>query len=163
MSRSIVVADAGPIHYLVLIDCADTLEKLFDHILAPFAVREELLHPSAPKKVKDWLVGTRPWFEFSSVERPQEIRGLHRGEAEALQLALQCKAAAVLLDDLDGRTAARRLGLTVIGTVAILERAAEKNLLDLSPTLSKLQKTNFFAPPELFEAALQRNRARRKA
>jgi hypothetical protein len=40
---SIVVADAGPLHYLVLIDCGETLGTLFDHVLIPFAVRDELL------------------------------------------------------------------------------------------------------------------------
>jgi hypothetical protein len=43
-------------------------------------------------KVKDWIVRHRPWFEISAVEKPQKIRGLHRGETEGLQLALQCKA-----------------------------------------------------------------------
>ena len=53
---SIVVADAGPLHYLVLIDCGETLGRLFDHVLVPFAVRDELLHPRAPQKVKDWML-----------------------------------------------------------------------------------------------------------
>ena len=44
---SIVVADAGPLHYLVLIDCGEILGNLFDHVLVPFAVRDELLHPRA--------------------------------------------------------------------------------------------------------------------
>lgn len=161
MSRSVVVADAGPVHYLVLIDCAEVLEQLFDHVLVPFAVRDELLHTNAPQKVKEWIVKAPSWFEISAVNDPRTITGIHRGEAEALQLALQTKADAVLVDDMDARTAARRLGLSVIGSVAILERAAEKGLIDLQSTITRLRKTNFFAPPELFEAALRRERERR--
>src|SRR5438105_3242727 len=131
MSVNIVVADAGPLHYLVLIDCAETLASLFDHVLVPFAVRDELIDPRAPKKVRDWILKPRQWLEITSLAKVQPIRGLHKGETEALQLALERKAAAVLMDDMDGRTAARRLSLLPIFTLAILERAAEKGLLDL--------------------------------
>src|SRR5438309_4334610 len=114
MSANIVVADAGPLHYLVLIDCAEILAGLFDRVLVPFAVRDELTHHGAPKKVRDWILKPPPWLEITAVARAQPVRGLHKGEIEALQLALERKAAAVLMDDMDGRAAARRLGLVSI-------------------------------------------------
>ena len=61
---SIVVADAGPLHYLILVDCADPLETLFDRVLVPFAVRDELLHGSAPDKVKVWISHPKVWLQF---------------------------------------------------------------------------------------------------
>src|SRR5436309_16034352 len=106
MSANIVVADAGPLHYLVLIDCAEILPSLFDHILVPFAVRDELIHPGAPKKVRDWILQPHSWLEIKAVAQVQIVRGLHQGETEALQLAIDHKAAAILMDDLDGRAAA---------------------------------------------------------
>lgn len=66
------------------------------------------------------------------------------------------------MDDLDGRKAARRLGIGVIGTVAVLERAAEKDLVDLPHAISDLRRTNFFVPEELFSLALQRDELRRR-
>jgi len=59
---SIVVADAGPLHYLILIDCADILASLFDRVLIPTAVREELMHADAPPKVKSWFSNPKPWL-----------------------------------------------------------------------------------------------------
>ena len=159
---SIVVADAGPLHYLILIDCADTLANLFDRVLIPTTVRDELAHSDAPRKVKDWLTASRSWLSVEAVN-PIPLAHLHRGEAEALQLALQIKAAGVLMDDLDGRAEARRLGCTVIGTVGLLERAAEKGLLELPATIARLRATNFFASEELLAAALARDRQRRKS
>ena len=47
----IIVADASPLHYLILIDCAETLPRLFDRILIPPVVRDELPQGSAPAKV----------------------------------------------------------------------------------------------------------------
>lgn len=160
--NSIVVADAGPLHYLVLIDCADLLEKLFDRVLIPAAVRDELLDRAAPEKVAAWIRTKRSWLSIESVAQPQAIRGLHKGEAEALQLALQTHAAGVLMDDLDGRAAARRLGIVVIGTVGLLERLAELELIQLPEALARLRQTSFFASPDLLEAALERDRKRRK-
>jgi len=159
---SIVVADAGPLHYLVLIDCGEILGKLFDHVLVPFAVRDELLHPRTPQKVKDWIVSPHPWLEFAPVRQSHTVRGLHKGETEALQLALERRADAVLMDDMDGRAAARRLGIPTIFTIAILELAAEKDLIELPGVIGKLQHTSFFISQEILDAALERDKRRRE-
>jgi|SRR6185503_1221983 len=162
MPANIVVADAGPLHYLVLIDCAEILASLFGHVLVPFAVRDELIHPGAPTKVKDWILQLRPWLEITPITQVQPVRGLHRGETEALQLALERNAAAILIDDMDGRAAARRLGIPTIFTVAILELAAEKGLIDLPSAIGKLRQTSFFVSKEILDAALERERQRRE-
>src|SRR5260370_650757 len=44
----LVVADTGPLNYLVLIEASEILPKLFDAIIVPEAVKAELVHPSAP-------------------------------------------------------------------------------------------------------------------
>lgn len=61
------------------------------------------------------------------------------------------------MDDLDARKAARRLGLEVAGTIAILELAAERDLIDFSQVVAKVRETNFFMPEKLIDLALQRN------
>lgn len=159
---NIVVADAGPLHYLVLIDAADILASLFDHVLIPFGVRDELIHFGAPKKVKDWILHPRPWLEIVPVGNVQSVPGLHKGETEALQLALERKITTILMDDMDGRIAARRLGLFPVFTVAILELAAEKGLIDLPSIISKLRETSFFISQGILDAAIDRDRQRRE-
>ncbi|MBE0541400.1 MAG: DUF3368 domain-containing protein [Verrucomicrobia bacterium] len=160
--KFVVVADAGPLHYLILIDAADVLVSLFDRVLIPTAVRDELIQINTPRKVRSWMATPRVWLQIESVSQPQRMPGLHRGEAEALQLAVQINGASVLMDDRDGRAEARRLGLTTIGTVGVLERAAEKELIQLPAALAKLQTTNFFVSDELLAAALARDCARKK-
>ena len=152
----IVVADAGPLHYLILIDAAFVLETLFEQVLIPTAVRDELSHQNTPAKVRAWLAENRAWLKIETMPDAVAVPGLHRGEAEALQLALQAKAAGVLMDDMDGRLAARRLGLMVIGTIGLLERAAELRLLDLPQAIARLRLTNMFVSEEVLEAALAR-------
>ena len=53
---------------------------------------------------------------------------LHRGETEAILLARELSADALLMDELDGRAVARQRGLTVIGTVGT--RGKEKRALE---------------------------------
>ena len=66
------------------------------------------------------------------------------------------------MDDTDGRAAARQLGLVAIFTVALLERAAEKGLLDLPSSIARLRQTSFFISPDILDAALERDRQRKE-
>lgn len=157
----VVVADASPLHYLVLIDCAGLLPELFVSVLIPPVVRDELPRQSTPQKFKDWITNPPPWFEIEAVSRFLPVAHLHPGEAAALQLALETKTPVVLMDDLDGRAAARQLGLAGVGTIGVLERMAETDLIDLPATVAKLQRTNFFVSPDLLTAALDRDRQRK--
>jgi predicted nucleic acid-binding protein len=45
----IVVADTSPVHYLVLIGEVEILPALFEKIVVPTAVLDELVHPGAPE------------------------------------------------------------------------------------------------------------------
>lgn len=48
----IVVSDTGPINYLVLIECVDTLPALFGQIVLPAAVESELLGPGEREAIE---------------------------------------------------------------------------------------------------------------
>lgn len=48
----IVVADTSPINYLLLIDQINLLPFLFEQIVIPEAVRDEMLVPDAPTALK---------------------------------------------------------------------------------------------------------------
>jgi predicted nucleic acid-binding protein len=60
----IVVADTGPLNYLVLIRDIDVLPQLFKTVLAPQAVFAELGHVEAPARVKAWIDTPPPWLEL---------------------------------------------------------------------------------------------------
>jgi len=48
------------------------------------------------------------------------------------------------MDNMDGRMAAHRLGIPTIYTIAVLELAAEKGLIELPAGNCELQQTSFF-------------------
>ena len=75
------------------------------------------------------------------VKRVRELEAeLDPGEAEALALAEEIRAEAVLIDEAAGRRVASRLGLPVLGTLGILLRAKQWGICgELRPLLDELQ------------------------
>ena len=54
----LVIADKSPINYLLLIGHVDIPPALFEKVMVPVAVWEELEHPKAPPKLKNWAIIT---------------------------------------------------------------------------------------------------------
>jgi predicted nucleic acid-binding protein len=52
-----------------------------------------------------------------------------RGEAAAIALARQLNSPLLILDDMAGRRLAKRLGLTITGTVGVVLAAAERGFI----------------------------------
>lgn len=159
----IVISDTSPINYLILTGDIGILEKLFGRIVVPQAVFRELQHPKTPQRVKDWIANAPSWLEVKQAEASLFVpsKRIGDGEREAIALALELKADAVLIDDRDGTQEARKQSLIAVGTVNLLERAAEKDLLNLPETLDRLSRTSFRLPPsEIVVAMLERDRKR---
>ena len=97
----IVGCDTSPVNYLVLINEIDLLPQLFTTVVLPAAVLTELPHPTTPPRVASWARDLPPWVRVVSPEGPVENVGLGRGEAEAIAIATQVAADAVLIDRLD--------------------------------------------------------------
>lgn len=47
-----VVADSGPLHYLILIEHTHLLPALYGQVTIPRAVEQELATPAAPQTVR---------------------------------------------------------------------------------------------------------------
>jgi predicted nucleic acid-binding protein len=151
----IAVSDSGPLHYLVLIDRISALPEMFERVLVPEAVWEEHRHARAPRPVYDWVGSPPDWMKIVSVETSSPLKGLGKGEWDAITLAESWSEDLVLLmDDNDGRAYAEQLGLRVIGTLGVLVRASQLHLLDLRESVERLLQTNFRAHPRLIRSLL---------
>jgi predicted nucleic acid-binding protein len=159
----IVVSDTSPINYLVLIGAIEVLPRLFDKIYVPPQVLDELRRSNAPEVVRHWANAPPDWLQVSTPASTLEtsIR-LDPGEAQAIALALELKIEAILIDERKGYRVAKERGLTPVGTLTVLEFAAEQKLLDLAQALSTLRSTTFHITDEYIRAALVRDAARRK-
>jgi predicted nucleic acid-binding protein len=156
-----IVSDTSPINYLVLIAEIDVLPHLFQEILIPPAVWQELQHPKTPKPVYDWAADLPAWAKIAAPLLVDNSMGLDPGETEAIALAQERKIPALLIDDRGGRLAAEQRAIVPIGTVNILEMADIVGLLDFEQAIVKLQATNFRIDKRTVEIARAQCRLRR--
>jgi len=159
----LVIADTSPLHYLVLIDYPEILPVLFGRVLIPPAVTEELQRPRTPAPVRAWIVSSPAWLEVHAPRQPLIIPRLPlgAGEREAISLAQDLHADLLLMDDLDGREETEHHGFAVMGTLRVLELAAERELIDFPTAITKLQATSFHLPVSLVRQMLARDAVRR--
>jgi predicted nucleic acid-binding protein len=157
---SVVVSDTSPLHYLILCSVDAVLPRLFERVIIPPTVFVELQHPNTPARVQEWMKSLPAWI---AVQKPTSLDpslNVDAGELEAICLAREINAAAILIDDRAGRSAAVQYGLPVIGTLGLLELAATRGWIDLPQVLERLQQTNTRLDPKLVAAALERHKAR---
>lgn len=156
---SVVVSDTSPLHYLILCSVDSVLPRLFERVIIPPTVFDEIQHSNTPALVREWGRSMPAWV---SVQKPSSLDfslNIDVGELEAICLAREIHAAAVLIDDRAGRNAAMQCGVHVIGTLGLLELAAQRGWIDLPQVLERLQQTNARLDPRLIAAALERHTA----
>jgi predicted nucleic acid-binding protein len=152
----IVVADTSPINYLILIDQIAVLAAIYDRVFIPHAVHDELLAHAAPPLVRSWAKNPPQWLELASPSTlsTQLQKPLDPGETEAISLAVQMHAEWLLIDEIDGREEAARIGLRTIGALGILLESHRRGLLELPSNLARLRSAGFYASDHLIRQIL---------
>lgn len=160
----VIVSDATPLNYLIVIEAVDILPRLYNRVLIPPAVLGELSQPKTPAPVRAWLAQPPPWLEIVAPASRADptLAYLDAGETDAITLALERGVELLLMDERDGTAAARQRGLTVTGTIGALDRAASLGLVDLPVAFARLRQTTFRAPLRLMDLLLEQDAARRK-
>jgi predicted nucleic acid-binding protein len=153
----IVVADTSPINYLILIEEIDILTKMYGRVVIPRAVRQELLRPSAPEMVRNWITQLPTWLEVHTpVNAPDaSLSTLDPGERDAIMLAGELRADQLIVDDRQGRHEAEKRGIPVMGTLGVLREAAALGLLNLRIAAKRLEATSFYIAPEVLTRLLK--------
>jgi predicted nucleic acid-binding protein len=130
----IVIADASPLRYIVLIQEAHLLPVLYGTIVLPPGVLSELTQESSPEPVRLWMEDLPEWVTVKQprLPLPEFPSVLDLGEREAIALAEELAADVLLADDGAARNEAARRNIPVQGTLGILDLAAEHDLADFS-------------------------------
>ena len=98
----IVVADSGPLHYLILLDYTELLRHFYSRVVVPDAVASELSAAGAPPTVRDWILQPPSWVSVVPValEAVETITDdLDLGERAAIALAATLGADLLLIDE----------------------------------------------------------------
>jgi predicted nucleic acid-binding protein len=159
----IIVSDTSPLNYLIVIQEVEMLPVLYQRVLIPETVFMELKHPHAPAIVRNWMLQPPPWLETHRAGKTvaQDLEVLDPAERDALSLAIVLGADLAVIDDAEGRRAAQRHNVRVIGTLGVLDQAAERGLVDLSLALSRLQQTSFRVSKHVIEDMLEKDTQRK--
>jgi len=153
----LVIADTGPVNYLILIGQIDLLPRLFETIALPVAVQAELSDSLAPLSVQRWIAMPPAWLEIYETASLPKVSGLDEGETAAIALAEFLHADLLLIDEREGYRVAQQKGLHATGTLGLLDLAAERGLIDFADAISKLKKTTFRRPEALLKALLKKH------
>ncbi len=151
-----VVSNTTPLRYLIEIDAIHVLPFLFEKIVVPPVVIQELSHPRTPKKVREYMTSLPKWIEIRSVSiEDPTLDILDPGERDAILLAESLQAAGILLDEKLAREIAEQKGLRCIGTLRVLADAAKEEQIDLTQAIALLTQTTFRVQQKLIEKILK--------
>lgn len=157
----IIVADAGPLIAFGRLDKFSVLSAVFDRVIVPQAVYEETQSRPATADASAIRAAAQSGaltLDATVPDRPDLPGEIELGEGEAAAIALAVRLGyGVLMDDLQGRSAASMLKLRVIGSVGVLILAKQRRLIPaLAPLLEALRASGYYLSDALIQEALQR-------
>ena len=160
----LVVADTSPLNYLVWIELADILPKLYGQVIIPPEVLAELLAADAPAPVRTWANALPDWIEVqtpdATLRDDPRWHSLDEGERAAIALATTYHPSLLLIDERAGSAIARGLGLSITGTLGVLDEAARQRLIALPDAIQRLKQTSFRYPKAIVQRLLEEDARR---
>jgi hypothetical protein len=146
MSKT-VISNATPIISLCSVHHEHILKELFNHIVIPEAVENELRVLERPGS--DF--SDNSWVEVEAVKNEDLVhllmKDLDRGESETIALAKQKKADIVIIDEIAGYQIAKHFDLPVVRTLSVMKTAKERGIIKkIAPLLSEMvQKGRWYS------------------
>ena len=153
-----VVSDTSPVSNLAIIGRLDLLQRLYGEvIIAPSVAGElsRLYHAEGRAALATALAAG--WLK---IETPANVQSLlpplDAGETDSIALALVEPGTLLLMDETEGRAAARSRGIVLTGAVGALIAARKKGWIPaLKPELLALRsQARFFLATKFFSDAL---------
>jgi len=156
----IVISDTSPVSGLIQIRQLQILNQLYSQIIIPQIVHDELSILSS-RNIDLTEYNNANWIEVRKTNNQIVFHKLSQqldlGEAEAIALALELKADAILIDEKSGRKIATQYGLRRIGLLGVLLEAKKQGVIPLvKPLINDLiTKANFWASTALIDSTLK--------
>ncbi|MGB0880974.1 MAG: DUF3368 domain-containing protein [Polaribacter sp.] len=157
MKNGLVIADAGPIFSLAIINKLEILDQLFDEIKIPNAVWQEVTLIKTTKFYKTIEQYFKP--------KVNKIKGFNEltfvmdyGESESVILYKELNANFLLIDDKKARNIAENFDVNCIGTLGVLSSAKSKGIIkELRPLFKILLENERYYSLKLINTLLEKN------
>lgn len=155
----ILVVDASPLITLTRIGSLDLLRRLATQVVVPEAVYRECV-TGAQGRPGSIELAQAGWIIRQSVKDQAKVARLQtrvgHGEAEAIVLAQEVHADAVVLDDATARYMAKGEGCSVVGLLGLLLEGKRRGFIPaVQPLLDQMRTAGFFVGEELYNNVLR--------
>jgi len=153
----IAVFNSSPLIFLSKLNVFDQSLKLFSKVTVPSYVQKEIFKKEdiASENLKALIKSNNVIIVKAKNLRMREAlcRKLGRGESEAIVAAIENLADLVVLDDHVARSEAARMGLNVKGTLGIIRRLMDMNIIqyELDELYQDLSEMKFRVKRGIFD------------
>lgn len=130
-----IVLNSSPLIFLSKLNCLNQFLESPDNFYIPQSVADEigaksdLASQTVQALINSGNLQVRASGFVTLVNSLNQRLG--KGESEAIALGIELKADYVLLDDSTARREARRLGLTIKGTLAVIKRLSKDGKISI--------------------------------
>lgn len=156
----IVVSNTSPIMNLAVVGQLNILKQLYDKVLIPEGVFQEL-SAIGSEQAEVSMIQALSWIEMRTVVNRSLVDSLQleldAGEAETIVLALEMKDELILIDERRARKIASRLGLRSMGLLGVLVEAKHRGLIPMVKPIfdEMIVKAGFWVSNQLYTRILQ--------
>jgi predicted nucleic acid-binding protein len=163
----IVVSDSTPLIHIAKVGRLDILFSLYEEILITKEVCREVVEEGLILEQEDAVVikeyiGKRIHVKNASSSSRYLIEkySIHKGEADSIQLSMEINAM-LLMNERDGRNAAKKEGIMVKGSIGVLFDALREGVIDREEALSILSRfrdspQDFWIEPDIIKTAMEK-------
>ena len=157
MPISRVVINASPLISLFGSNQQHILPKLFDEVIIPDAVWEEIVEGGHQDNAAA-SIPTTPWLikkKLTTVSPVVMSWDLGKGETEVISYAILNSGFYVIIDDAAARRCAKTLGVHSLGTLGVLLLAKRRGVIpSIKPALTALQDAGLWLGNDLTSMVL---------
>ncbi len=164
----IVVSDSTPLIHLAKVGHMELLFSIYEEILITKevyreAVEEGIILEKDDAGIIQEYIGKSIHVKSptSPSDRLIEKYRIHKGEADSIQLAKETGAQLILINERDGRNAAKNEGFKVKGSIGILFDALKSGTINEKEVLTILNKFKknpqvFWIEPDIIKSAIEK-------
>lgn len=153
-----IVLNSSPLIFLAKLGYLNQFIKSSDNFYIPQSVADEIEAKSDPASQTVQILINSGSLQVRASSLTTLVNSLNqrlgKGESEAIALAIELNADRVLLDDSTARREARRLGVAINGTLAVIRRLSKDNEISiesLDNLYQRLIEIEFRVKRSLFE------------
>ena len=166
----IVISDSTPLIHFGTIDRLDLLRSMYGQIFITGAVHREVVTEGIALGKMDAFLIEKEIGGWIEVVNPKGYVGeicsryrIHVGEAESILLARELNADLLLINERDGRRAAKNAGIKVKGTIGVISDCVGEHFLTVGEAVEILyvfrdNPSEFWIDPKIIDMAVRRIR-----